>query len=138
MAEYFPKVANNALDLKCAQKTGATVIVCTDKQFFSELDKQVSNANAARKVKSIGANGVVLGGLLTIFTGGLGLALLGLGALGTIAGVSLDKFKDYTPIMDYAEKRVIFLKANGNKAFDVNKDTVAGIDINKVIQQNTI
>jgi hypothetical protein len=30
------------------------------------------------------------------------------------------------------------LKANGNKAFDVNKDTVAGIDINKVIQQNTI
>lgn len=136
MATYVPKIVDNSLDLKCAQKLGETVIISTSKEFFVELDKKVSGSKIARKTKSVGKKGIILGGILTILTGGLGLVVLGASALGTVAGVAMDQFKDYKIMLDYDCKRVIFLKSKGSNAFDENKDTIDGIDLNAIILKN--
>lgn len=133
MANYVPKYANNAIDLKCFQKTDEPVIVCTDKEFFIQLDKKVSGNKLARKTKSVSTNGLIIGGVLSLFTGGLGLVVLGASALGTIAGIALDQFKDYKAIMDYSEKRVIFIKVHGTNCFNENFDTIEGIDLNHIL-----
>lgn len=136
MAEIIPKIVNNSVDLRCAQKIGETVIICTDRQFFVELDKKVSGNNVVRKTRSLGKKGIIAGAILSFFTAGLGLVVVGLSALGTIAGVAMDQFKDYKVIMDYADQRVIFLKEKGNHRYDENRDTIKGIDLNQVIQKN--
>lgn len=136
MAEITPVIANDAMELRCARKLGEIVIVCTDKAFFAELDKKVSGNNALRKTKSMSKKGILAGIALSFFTAGAGLVVMGLGALGTIAGTAMDQFKDYKVIMDYSERRVIFLKLKGANQFDENRDTIKGIDLNAVIQKN--
>lgn len=133
MANHIPKIANDSIELRCACKLGETVIVSTDRNFFVELDEKVSKSNAAKKTKSLGKKGIIAGVALSFFTGGLGLAVIAASALGTVAGVALEKFKDYKVVMDYAEKRVIFLKKHGSNAFDENIDTIEGIDINAIL-----
>ena len=136
MAHYIPKIANNTTDLRCARKTGETVIVCTDHDFFAELDKKVTGDKVLNKTKKLGMKGLVAGAILSSFTAGLGLVVLVASALGTVAGVALEQFKDYNVVMDYEEKRVIFLKSQGKTSFTPNKDTIEGIDINKFIQKS--
>ena len=148
MANYIPVEVSDKMDLKCAMETGSVVIVITDKEFFSAMDGEIAKDKAGKKTNRVGKKvlgaGVGLGALIYIplgfFTGGLGcipLAVTGAGALGSIIGGSMTKFKEYAVIMDYAEKRVIMLKKKGKQTFNEKKDTIEGIDLKDVLQRNS-
>lgn len=136
MAEYTPVYVSNALDLKCARETGEVVIVSNDEKFFVELDKKVSKSNLGKKTKKLG-KGLIGVGVLGLATISAGLIPLAIGAVGSIAGTALSDFKEYDVIVDYSERRVIFLKKKGKAVFNENTDIIKGINLNTVIQKNT-
>lgn len=79
-------------------------------------------------------------GILGLLTIGLGLTPLIVGAAGiagAVASGNLSKFKNYDAIIDYSEKRVIFLKTRGKAAFVVENDTIEGIDLKEIINKNS-
>ena len=140
---YTPKYVDNELDLKCAVKTSERVIIVKNQEMFEKLEAEVKKDRAAKTAKKVsggvGKAGAAIGilGLLTI---GLGLTPLIVGAAGiagAVASGNLSKFKNYDAIIDYSEKRVIFLKTRGKAVFVVENDTIEGIDLKEIIKKNS-
>ena len=144
---FYPKYVDNELDLKCAINTREVVIVSSNKELFEELEAKFKKKKASTKTKKTGSLVSKIGmGLFTVslFIPGLNgvvlmgeLAVAGIGGLGKLAGSAMDEFKNYTMIIDYEKKRVLFVRVKGKPCFDEKIDKISGIDI-KCIVQNSI
>ena len=127
MAVYAPVFVDNKLDLRCAVKNKDVVIVNRDQAFFEKMDKEVSVSKGVQVAGRIGLGvGAVVGVVATL---GLGAVIVGGSALGLYYG---NKLKDYTCMIDYAERRVILLRKHKPNKFDENLDTIEGIDLNAI------
>ena len=64
------------------------------------------------------------------------LAVAGIGGLSKVVGSAMDDFKNYTLVIDYENKRVIFVKVKGDPRFDEKTDKIVGIDLKEIISKN--
>ena len=143
---FYPTYVDNDIDLKCAINTKKVVIISSDKKLFVELESKFKKKKAASATKKTGSFISKVGmGLFAIsmFIPGLNgivlmgeLAVAGVGGLSKIVGSAMDDFKNYTMIIDYENKRVLFIKVKGNPCFNENKDKISGIDLKSILEKN--
>jgi hypothetical protein len=143
---FTPKYVDNEIDLKCAINTREVVIVSSDKALFVELEAKFKKKKASTKTKKAGSFLSKVGmGLfaISLFIPGLNgvvlmgeLAVAGIGGLSRLAGSAIDDFKNYTMVIDYENKRVLFVRVKGNPCFNEKADRIVGIDLQEIIRRN--
>ena len=143
---FSPKYIDSEIDLKCAINTREVVIVSSDSELFIELEskfkKKKFSTTAKKKGSLFSKIGVGLFAVSMFIPGVRGvvlmgeLAIAGIGGLSKIAGSAMDDFKNYTMVIDYENKRVIFIKTEGDPCFDEKIDKIDGIDLQEILLKN--
>lgn len=143
---HTPKYVNNEIDLRCAVNTREVVIVSSDTALFVELESKFKKKKASVKTKKAGSFLSKVGmGLfaISLFVPGLNgvvlmgeLAVAGIGGLSKLLGSAIDDFKNYTMVIDYENKRVLFVRVKGNPCFNEKVDRIPGIDLQEIIRKN--
>lgn len=143
---FTPKYVDNEIDLKCAINTREVIIVSSDRALFIELEAKFRKKKASTKTKKAGSFLSKVGmGLfaISLFFPGLNgvvlmgeLAVAGIGGLSKIAGSAIDDFKNYTMVIDYEKKRVVFVRVKGVPCFNEKTDKIVGINLQEIIRRN--
>ena len=117
---------SNDLQLKTEIRKKTIAIISTDIELYQKLLKKFPKEKVANKTKKTGKFLTVLGGLITVLTGGIlawiGLPIAGAGAALGLTGMALEDYNDYTLFLDYDKKQVIFLKTKGSPSIKLSKD----------------
>lgn len=125
----------NSVDLRSEVCKKSLVIVSTEAALYEKLIERFPKAKVAKGSRTAGKVLVGLGTAITVLSFGafsfVGIPIAGAGvALGS-TGLVLDDYKDYTILMDYDEKRVIFIKTKGTPKLDVGGITPGFVGTNQ-------
>lgn len=116
-------VVNNDVELKTELGQKRLSVISNDPVLYEQLLQKFSKAQISTKGKTWGTVLTVLGAAITISTGGIlwsvGVPMMGAGAAIGITGIALDDYKDYSIVVDYDKKQVIFLKTKGTPCIDL-------------------
>ena len=122
------KVVDNEVDLKTAIAKKEIAIISTDDNLYKRLLKKLPKEKVSEGAKNGGLILMAIGFVLTstfIFLGP-GLAMMGAGAALGATGLAIDGAKNYSLIMDYDNKRVVFIKVKGTPKLNLPKGYSVG------------
>ena len=140
---YTPKYVYNDLDLDRAIRSKETVIISRNEALFLQISNQMKKKETSTKVKKGGSFLQKVGGtafVVSLFIPGLNgavlmaeLAAAGIGGITKLVGSGLDEFRKYNVIIDRNGRSVVFLRTHGRNAYNLRKDSIVGLDIEKII-----
>ena len=133
MSVYKPIYVEDELDLRCALKSNAAVIVTRNRELFDKLEEKVERSKGKRLLGNIGI-GAGAAVCLVFHAVGIGASII---AGNVLAKYLRDGLRDYNFVIDYAEKQVILLRKHNPHKFNENIDTIDGIDLNAIAIQNS-
>ena len=100
-------------------------IISTDANLYEKLLQKFPKALVSSKGKTCGKALAGAGLALSILSGGLfafiGVPLIGAGAAVGGVGILLDDYKNYSIILDYDAKQVVFIKTKGEPRIELPK-----------------
>lgn len=131
-----PAYANDKNELKQAIKLKEQAVIVTDKNLFWAMEKRISINIKGKGIKKIGKYGLAWGVLTIGVIAPIGLPLLCVSGLGTIAGYAIDKYKNYNLLLDYERENILFIKIKGDNPFNENTDIIEGIDFDEIQKQS--
>lgn len=140
-----PMYVYNDTDLERAMDAKETIIVSKNKKFFEEivaLYPQKQTADNIQKTGTLLRKAGRTAFAVSLFIPGLSgavlmgeLATAGIGGITKLVGSHADRFKKYNVVIDYDTQLVIFIRTQGLNAYKRNKDTVEGLDLEKIFEK---
>ena len=113
------------IELKTAIRQKKLVIISSNEELYGRLLKKLPKENISAGSKKLGGFLLVFGTVITIATAGLfsfvGIPLAGAGAALGATGMVLDDYKDYSLLVNYEKKEVVFIKTKGNPCLELPK-----------------
>lgn len=116
---------SNDLELKTAIGKKNLAIISNDIVLYARLLEKMPKEQVSSGTKSFGKLLIGLGAAISIMSFGLfsfiGVPMAAAGAVMGTIGVALDDYKDYSLVLDYDKKEVVFLKVKGSPCLKIPK-----------------